>query len=159
MTTTHAMQLRTEFRAVVNPVDPAVHSGCQTFSLIVMHYLRLFAGSRFFFSFKRKSLTHATCQSHYRCNNMVWRALSFLLVLLIAVSTYAESGLKETSHGGGGGADFRTIPKNILFSSVGGGASHNSWIIRILDQLHKRGHNVFFASTVSISITCKSTFI
>lgn len=90
---------------------------------------------------------------------MVWRALPFLLVLLIAASTYAESGLKEASHGGGGGADFRTTPKNILFSSVGGGASHNSWIIRILDQLHKRGHNVFFASTVSIHYMQKPTFM
>lgn len=80
---------------------------------------------------------------------MVWRALSFLLVLLIAVSTYAESGLKQASYGGDG-AKFRTTPKNILFSSAGGGASHNSWVIRILDQLHKRGHNVFYASTVSI---------
>ncbi|KAI7874875.1 UDP-Glycosyltransferase/glycogen phosphorylase, partial [Lichtheimia hyalospora FSU 10163] len=41
----------------------------------------------------------------------------------------------------------KTSPKNILFSSVMGGASHNAWVIRVLDQLHNRGHNVFFATT------------
>ncbi|KAI7869634.1 hypothetical protein K492DRAFT_201138 [Lichtheimia hyalospora FSU 10163] len=55
---------------------------------------------------------------------------------------YASNVIKQANHA----VDFRTTPKNILFSSVGGGASHSTWVIRILDQLHNRGHNVFFAT-------------
>ena len=77
------------------------------------------------------------------------------MVLLLTTATYAESGMKQASHA----LDFRTSPKNILFSSVTGGASHNLWVLRVLDQLHNRGHSVFFAATVSIHCFQKQTYM
>ncbi|KAK4510984.1 Ubiquinone biosynthesis protein coq9, mitochondrial [Mucor velutinosus] len=38
-------------------------------------------------------------------------------------------------------------PKNILFSSNFGGASHVKWVLTILDELSQRGHNVTFVTT------------
>lgn len=85
------------------------------------------------------------CVSHSYFN-MFLRAFSCILLLLIATITYAENGMQEASHGVG----FRTTSKNILFAAIGGGASHNLWVLRILDQLHNRGHKVFFSTTVCI---------
>ncbi|KAI7874801.1 UDP-Glycosyltransferase/glycogen phosphorylase, partial [Lichtheimia hyalospora FSU 10163] len=38
-------------------------------------------------------------------------------------------------------------PKNILFGITSGGSSHHSWVMRILDELDRRGHNVTYATT------------
>ncbi|KAI9268202.1 hypothetical protein BDA99DRAFT_505187 [Phascolomyces articulosus] len=45
-----------------------------------------------------------------------------------------------------GGPSFRT-PKNILFGVTLGGSSHASWVVRILNELADRGHNVSYAGT------------
>lgn len=81
----------------------------------------------------------------FMLHDKFWRML-FGILLLLAAMIYAEKATQKANHG----ADFRTTSKNILFSSMGSGSSHNSWVIRILDQLHNRGHNVFFATTVSV---------
>lgn len=44
---------------------------------------------------------------------------------------------------------FRGTPKNVLFGVTAGGSSHHSWVMRVLDELVRRGHNVTYATTVS----------
>ncbi|CAO3703700.1 unnamed protein product [Rhizopus stolonifer] len=41
--------------------------------------------------------------------------------------------------------DFRS-PKHIVFSTVGGGSSHNVWVLEILKELHSRNHTVSYFS-------------
>lgn len=41
-------------------------------------------------------------------------------------------------------------PKNILFAAMIGGAPHFTWILSILDELSKRGHNITFVTRVCI---------
>ncbi|KAG1461069.1 hypothetical protein G6F56_005807 [Rhizopus delemar] len=41
--------------------------------------------------------------------------------------------------------DFR-FQKHIVFSSVGGGSSHNVWMLEVLKELHSRNHTVSFFS-------------
>lgn len=43
--------------------------------------------------------------------------------------------------------DFR-FQKHIVFSSVGGGSSHNVWMLEVLKELHSRNHTVSFFSRV-----------
>jgi hypothetical protein len=45
--------------------------------------------------------------------------------------------------------NYRT-PKNIVFSTQGGGSSHHMWVLEILKEMHHRGHNVSFFSRVGI---------
>ncbi|KAJ8654843.1 hypothetical protein O0I10_009567 [Lichtheimia ornata] len=42
---------------------------------------------------------------------------------------------------------FRGTPKNVLFGVTAGGSSHHSWVMRVLDELVRRGHNVTYATT------------
>lgn len=44
--------------------------------------------------------------------------------------------------------DFR-LPKHIVFSTVGGGSSHNVWVLEILKELHSRNHTVSYFSRVN----------
>jgi hypothetical protein len=39
-------------------------------------------------------------------------------------------------------------PRNIIFSTIGGGSSHHMWVFEILKEMDKRGHNVSFYSRV-----------
>lgn len=70
----------------------------------------------------------------------------WLLVLLLLTPGHSAE-LNPSNH-------FRTLSKNILFSSTFGGSSHNNWVLRILDELHERGHNVAHATTVSSISIC-----
>lgn len=75
-----------------------------------------------------------------------WAAfdMSILLLVLLLLSTCQAELMNPSNH-------FRTLSKNILFSSTFGGSSHNNWVLRILDELHERGHNVVHATTVTTS--------
>lgn len=44
-------------------------------------------------------------------------------------------------------AEYRS-PKNIAFSTVGGGSSHHIWVFEILKEMHNRGHSISFYSKV-----------
>lgn len=44
-------------------------------------------------------------------------------------------------------------PKNIMFASMFGGASHVTWMLDILDELYKRGHNITFVTKVQFRVT------
>lgn len=41
------------------------------------------------------------------------------------------------------------MPKNIVFGAVVPGSSHVTWVLRFLDELAQRGHNVTFITVVS----------
>jgi hypothetical protein len=41
-------------------------------------------------------------------------------------------------------------PKNVLFSTIGGGSSHHMWVFEILKEMNNRGHKVSFYSKVSL---------
>ncbi|KAG1151654.1 hypothetical protein G6F38_001119 [Rhizopus arrhizus] len=60
-----------------------------------------------------------------------------LLLVIPLISTVCAFLVPQT--------DFRT-PKHIAFASVGGGSSHNVWILKILEELHSRNHTVTFLS-------------
>ncbi|GAA5806586.1 hypothetical protein HPULCUR_012126 [Helicostylum pulchrum] len=62
---------------------------------------------------------------------------SLVSILSLATTGFASSSMFIISQ------DFR-IPKNIMFSCFYGGSSHVSWVIEILDELSRRGHNTFF---------------
>lgn len=42
-------------------------------------------------------------------------------------------------------------PKNIIFGALVPGSSHVTWVLRFLDELAERGHNVTFVTVVSYS--------
>lgn len=62
-----------------------------------------------------------------------------LLLVISLISTVCAFLVPQT--------DFRT-PKHIAFASVGGGSSHNIWVLKILEELHSRNHTVTFFSRV-----------
>lgn len=66
----------------------------------------------------------------------------FHLVLLgvSALNNDIFNELEPNSH-------FRSSPKNILFAVTVGGSSHHSWVMRVLDELDCRGHNITYATT------------
>lgn len=71
--------------------------------------------------------------------------LSFFLILMLLLFlcllwTLVSSEIVPTPH-------YRT-PKNIAFSSQGGGSSHHIWVMEILKEMNHRGHNVSFFSRV-----------
>lgn len=68
----------------------------------------------------------------------------FHLVLLgvSALNNDIFNELEPSSH-------FRSSPKNILFAVTVGGSSHHSWVMRVLDELDRRGHNITYATTVN----------
>lgn len=45
---------------------------------------------------------------------------------------------------------FQSTPKNIMFGANMGGSSHHSWVMRVLDELDRRGHKITYATTASI---------
>ncbi|KAI7880330.1 UDP-Glycosyltransferase/glycogen phosphorylase [Lichtheimia hyalospora FSU 10163] len=42
---------------------------------------------------------------------------------------------------------FQNSPKNIMFGVSMGGSSHHSWVMRVLDELDRRGHKITYATT------------
>ena len=44
---------------------------------------------------------------------------------------------------------FQGSPKNIMFGVSMGGSSHHSWVMRVLDELDRRGHKITYATTAS----------
>lgn len=44
---------------------------------------------------------------------------------------------------------FQSSPKNIMFGANMGASSHHSWVMRVLDELDRRGHKITYATTVS----------
>ncbi|KAJ8654836.1 hypothetical protein O0I10_009560 [Lichtheimia ornata] len=42
---------------------------------------------------------------------------------------------------------FQSTPKNIMFGANMGGSSHHSWVMRVLDELDRRGHKITYATT------------
>jgi hypothetical protein len=45
-------------------------------------------------------------------------------------------------------ANYRT-PKNIIFSTQGGGSSHHMWVLELLEEMHNRGHSVSLYTKVN----------
>lgn len=43
-------------------------------------------------------------------------------------------------------------PKNIMFASMFGGSTHVTWMLSILDELSKRGHNITIVTRVSLGM-------
>jgi hypothetical protein len=41
-------------------------------------------------------------------------------------------------------------PKNIVFSTIGGGSSYHMWVFEILKEMNNRGHKVSFYSRVRV---------
>lgn len=48
---------------------------------------------------------------------------------------------------------YQNSPKNIMFGVNMGASSHHSWVMRVLDELDRRGHKITYATTASIAIT------
>lgn len=48
---------------------------------------------------------------------------------------------------------YQSSPKNIMFGVNMGASSHHSWVMRVLDELDRRGHKITYATTASSAIT------
>jgi hypothetical protein len=70
----------------------------------------------------------------------------FLLVLytFLLVSVVSCFQLEPT---------YASTPKNIVFGVFMAGSSHTTWVLRFLDELADRGHNVTFLTLVRLSGT------
>ena len=82
-------------------------------------------------------------------SSLIPSALGVLCTLFVSSTAIANTGSGSLDlYEELGSPVFRT-PKNILFGVTLGGSSHASWVVRILNELAERGHNVTYAGTVS----------
>ncbi|KAI7849195.1 hypothetical protein BDC45DRAFT_449105 [Circinella umbellata] len=77
---------------------------------------------------------------------LIYAAIGILCALFASGTTATNSSSSLSLYEELGSPTFRTS-KNILFGVTLGGSSHASWVVRILNELAERGHNVTYAGT------------
>lgn len=86
------------------------------------------------------------------------RLISILLVIatLLAVVNSSEhqvvSDLNDIMQELDPLTRYQNSPKNIMFGVNMGASSHHSWVMRVLDELDRRGHKITYATTASNAI-------